>query len=1003
MHPQSTRPHRLVSLLLPILLLAAMPATATIDLGDLLPIAKSEVQVSLVRKSFDRRTGETRYRATLTNRSPGIIAGPNYLALQALEPNRADVANADAVSTTGEALFQYDTLLPGQSLTRTIVLTSARPLPLIPFQVKRLFAQTLYTTRPGPVTPEGRLVGPPTAPALEHIADYDQGETYNPAEMSRDALGIEVNRTHLEVDFHADVEVGEINAVLAAYDARITVLLEGVAAVVVRIPDPGTLEALEQIRARMEGEPGVFAVRLAKRDRVPASLPPNYEPPEAVLPTQRDKLDHHLAVRAHAAWNARAALRPAPERPLVVVADFYGDGPPNADMDVADLDTDYQSGATEEHGYHVMGTIAARFGGAATDRGFATGLVPETLSVRGIDYLNAPDDATFLARVIQAIRGHAGNVVLNTSLQFLCNTPATAAANCNPVTAASAAADWLKRVRGEATYLTGASGPDSLEHQFLHLTAAGNIAVAGDTDATVGSEYSAATLRAGLTAPENGLPLANLTNTLVIENRINTTDPAQVPRPACLDNSSKFPGTLSGIGEDVWSFTDAGTSAGNLTGTSMATPQVAGLAAYLWSIDPTLSVQQIKDRLRDTARPLPLAEVDITNPDCNITQEPTPVIDAYAAVLALDLPVDAFSPLELAPVRLALFDVEGGDGAFTEQDLSTYEAQLGEPAFLVSADYSRYDLNGDAYTGGSATERFDLDIDGAYGRVAYTFNSQPATLDENELTDLQILCYYAYSPLYTGDEEARDDLLAADAELCGAGVGGKIAFQRGDEIFVMNADGSGQTRLTHAPGNDPDPINWSPDGSRIAFVSTRDGHSEIYVINVDGSGQANLTNAPGSDFSQTWSPDGSRIAFVSDRDGDYEIYVMNADGSGQTNITSAPGLDIAPKWSPDGSRIVFESDRNGISEIYVMNADGSGQKNLTTALSDGSNAPGETDADPTWSPDSSRIAFWSERDGNQDIYNQDVYVMKADGSERRRLTDDPAGDNSPRWQPTPAP
>jgi TolB protein len=142
---------------------------------------------------------------------------------------------------------------------------------------------------------------------------------------------------------------------------------------------------------------------------------------------------------------------------------------------------------------------------------------------------------------------------------------------------------------------------------------------------------------------------------------------------------------------------------------------------------------------------------------------------------------------------------------------------------------------------------------------------------------------------------------------------------------------------------------------------------------------------------------------VSDRDGDYEIYVMNADGSGQTNITSAPGLDIAPKWSPDGSRIVFESDRNGISEIYVMNADGSGQKNLTTALSDGSNAPGETDADPTWSPDSSRIAFWSERDGNQDIYNQDVYVMKADGSERRRLTDDPAGDNSPRWQPTPAP
>lgn len=740
MPTQLLRPHRLLPLL--VLLLMAMPVAATVDLGSLLPVVESEVQISLslARRPFNRESGETSLNAILTNRSTEIVAGPNYLVFQALSPDRASIVNADAVSTTGEALFQYDTLPPGQSLTRTVVLSNARSLPVSPFQVKRLFAQSLYTTRPSPVTPEGRLVGPSTAPALEHIADYDQGETYNPAEMSRDALGIEVNRTHLEVDFHADVEVGALNAVLAAYDARITVLLEGVTSVVVRIPDPGTLEALEQIRGRMAGEPGVFAVRLAKRDLVPDSLPPNYEPPEAVLPTERDKLDHHLAVRAHAAWNARAALRPAPERPLVVVADFYGDGPPNADMDVADLDTDYKSGAPDDHGYHVMGTIAARFGGAATDRGFATGLVPATLSVRGIDYLNAPNTATFAARVIQTIRNHAGNVVLNTSMGFSCNTPETAEENCNSFTAAQKAAVWAKMVRGEVTYLTGTSSLDSLERKFLHLTSAGNIKVAGFRNATLSSKYSAAALLAGLTVPENGLPLANLTNTLVIENRINTSDPAQVPQPACLSNSSKFPGSLSAIGHDVWSLTNAGTTAGNLRGTSMATPQVTGLAAYLWSIDPTLSVQALKDRLRDTARPLPLAEVDTTNPDCNKTQEPAPVIDAYAAVLALDRPVDEFSPLELAPVRLALFDVEGGDGAFTEQDLITYEAQLGEPAFLVSADYSRYDLNGDAYTGGSATERFDLDIDGSYGRVTYTFNGQPATLDENELTDLQILC-----------------------------------------------------------------------------------------------------------------------------------------------------------------------------------------------------------------------------------------------------------------------
>jgi len=89
---------------------------------------------------------------------------------------------------------------------------------------------------------------------------------------------------------------------------------------------------------------------------------------------------------------------------------------------------------------------------------------------------------------------------------------------------------------------------------------------------------------------------------------------------------------------------------------------------------------------------------------------------------------------------------------------------------------------------------------------------------------------------------------------------------------------------------------FSPDGTKIAFESYRDGDFEIYVMNADGSNQTRLTNNGG--LNPCFSPDGTKIAFVSDRDGDFEIYVMNADGSNQTNITNNPGGDYSPSWGP---------------------------------------------------------------------------------------------------------
>jgi Tol biopolymer transport system component len=225
-------------------------------------------------------------------------------------------------------------------------------------------------------------------------------------------------------------------------------------------------------------------------------------------------------------------------------------------------------------------------------------------------------------------------------------------------------------------------------------------------------------------------------------------------------------------------------------------------------------------------------------------------------------------------------------------------------------------------------------------------------------------------------------------------------FSINNEIYLMNADGTGVTRLTFM---DPDLVRsdirsnhdpiWSPNGSKIAFVSERDGNEEIYIMNADGSEQTNLTNNPDWDSSPTWSPSGRQITFLSTRGqkigGIAQIWVMNSDGSGQVQLTNTPsGNNHSASWSPDGKKIAFVSDRDGNSEIYIMNPDGSEQTRLTHSV--------DTDDQPAWSLDGTRIAYVSNRDGNPEIY-----AVNIDGSERMRLTNNLGIDWQPAWQSWP--
>jgi TolB protein len=234
--------------------------------------------------------------------------------------------------------------------------------------------------------------------------------------------------------------------------------------------------------------------------------------------------------------------------------------------------------------------------------------------------------------------------------------------------------------------------------------------------------------------------------------------------------------------------------------------------------------------------------------------------------------------------------------------------------------------------------------------------------------------------------------------------GARIGFLRSingrDEIYVMNADGSDQRRLTllprgvgvsgGAPGGD---LTWSPEGEKIAFIAYAGhlGRPDIFVMNTDGSGLRNVTNTATTSFDSTWSPDGRRTAYLDGSPGGAPLYVVNADGTGKQRLTGPVMVDLgSPSWSPDGRTLAF-TGRGG--DIYTVHADGTGLRKLTAGP--GWNVGSE------WSPDGRRIVFSSSRD-DPAHRTFDLFVMNADGSGQRNLTHTPGvSEHAASWAPGP--
>jgi hypothetical protein len=270
---------------------------------------------------------------------------------------------------------------------------------------------------------------------------------------------------------------------------------------------------------------------------------------------------------------------------------------------------------------------------------------------------------------------------------------------------------------------------------------------------------------------------------------------------------------------------------------------------------------------------------------------------------------------------------------------------------------------------------------------------------------------------------------APSAHAAFPGANGKITFTDGNNLFVINPDGTGRQQVPLPNNCGRSNISWSADGSTLAsngcsslIVVKPDGSGyrafgtavnavgswspdssklvyggrcsleacdDIYSINADGTGQTRLTNT-GDSNSPEWSPSGDKIAYLQYQSGNSPagIYTMTPDGLLPTKIPETGYGDRPTSWSPDGRRIAFSRpETGGQYDIYVAKVDGSG---LTQLTSDGQSS------DAAWSPDGSKLVFISTRDGNVELY-----VMNADGTNQTRVTNTPTAELRPDWQPIP--
>ncbi|MEK7448129.1 MAG: hypothetical protein AAB019_01455, partial [Planctomycetota bacterium] len=225
-----------------------------------------------------------------------------------------------------------------------------------------------------------------------------------------------------------------------------------------------------------------------------------------------------------------------------------------------------------------------------------------------------------------------------------------------------------------------------------------------------------------------------------------------------------------------------------------------------------------------------------------------------------------------------------------------------------------------------------------------------------------------------------------------------------EEIYVMparalggDADGQNQVNLTKHPGRDRY-CSWSPDGTRIVFSSWRDGspsranlakggNANIYVMNSDGTNQTRLTKHPAEDWIPAWSPDGQKILFQSHRDNKKGTYLMDGDGKNQKILLEQEIFEgLGPLWKPDGQEIIFLSRPNDLSGVIIVNLFNTEIKRISKdewqKIASG------------WPADTKKLIFGVKENNNYEIYIMDIFCQ-----EEKNITENKGNDGWPMWGP----
>ena len=225
-------------------------------------------------------------------------------------------------------------------------------------------------------------------------------------------------------------------------------------------------------------------------------------------------------------------------------------------------------------------------------------------------------------------------------------------------------------------------------------------------------------------------------------------------------------------------------------------------------------------------------------------------------------------------------------------------------------------------------------------------------------------------------------------------LGGSIVYasnQNGGffDLFLFIFEGSRLIRLTENIGNVISP-SFSPDGKMILFANrAAEGPTSLWTVENTGENRNLLYAGPNTIVSADWSPDGNRIAFAMavDRPDAYEIFLMDSDGTDVQQLTHGlPGIGGSLDWSPDGKYLLIYAGETGNKNIFRIDI---GARTAAQLTNGGNNAAS------SYSPDGQWIAFNSLRNNDQ----ADIYIMRADGSSMRQVTDNPEPDWQPQWEP----